>query len=208
MSFEIDKSFARQHYAKNSLLFIFVSIILFFISFLLIIFYISNTTITIISCMIIILSIITSVFSMVRYFMGNYGVLSIIDNKIVLTKDENVGGYDNTHLYEKNKYIYDILLLKEVVIKTKFIYVYGDINMKKEYGAGKTFAHMHILEKKEKKVSLIKIPRIFANEDKIIYELNNMKREVYEINNQPNYILKFNDTNSKTIKDKNYYIKK
>lgn len=110
MRFSIDKNYARQHHAKNSLLFIFISIWVFFVSFLLIIFYVSNISIMVFATILMILSIVFTTIFLIIYLLGSYKGLSISNNTITLLKDEIFIFRDSRRdITEKNKYNYKII---------------------------------------------------------------------------------------------------
>lgn len=169
MRFSIDKNYARRHYAKNSLLFIFISIWVFFVSFLLIIFYVSNISIMVFATILMILSIVFTTIFLIIYLLGSYKGLSISNNTITLLKDEififRDSGRDIT---EKNKYNYKIISINNISIQNRYIIIQGSFDLLVQH----QYQNSKIIKNKQ----MVKIPRIFADEDKIISILNDIKK--------------------------------
>ncbi len=169
MNFIIDKNYARQHYAKNSLLFIFMSIFVFFISFLLIVFYVSNISIMILAIILMILSIIFTTIFLSIYLLGSYKGLSIGNNTITLLKDEIFVFRDSGRdITEKNKYNYKIVSINNISIQNRYIIIQGSFDLLVQH----QYQNSKIIKNKQ----IVKIPRIFADEDKIISSLNDIQK--------------------------------
>lgn len=169
MNFIIDKNYARQHYAKNSLLFIFMSIFVFFISFLLIVFYVSNISIMILAIILMILSIIFTTIFLSIYLLGSYKGLSISNNTITLLKDEIFVFRDSGRdITEKNKYNYKIVSINNISIQNRYIIIQGSFDLLVQH----QYQNSKIIKNKQ----IVKIPRIFADEDKIISSLNDIQK--------------------------------
>lgn len=169
MGFSIDKNYARQHYAKNSLLFIFISILAFFVSFLLIIFYVSNISIIVFATILMILSIVFTTIFLIIYLLGSYKGLSISSNTITLLKDEIFIFRDSGRdISEKNKYNYKIISINNISIQNRYIIIQGSFDLLVQH----QYQNSKIIKNKQ----MVKIPRIFADEDKIISILNDIKK--------------------------------
>ena len=169
MNFIIDKNYARQHYAKNSLLFIFMSIFVFFISFLLIVFYVSNISIMILAIILMILSIIFTTIFLSIYLLGSYKGLSIGNKTITLLKDEIFVFRDSGRdITEKNKYNYKIVSINNISIQNRYIIIQGSFDLLVQH----QYQNSKIIKNKQ----IVKIPRIFADEDKIISSLNDIQK--------------------------------
>lgn len=169
MRFSIDKNYARQHYAKNSLLFIFISIWVFFVSFLLIIFYVSNISIMVFATILMILSIVFTTIFLIIYLLGSYKGLSISNNTITLLKDEIFIFRDSRRdITEKNKYNYKIISINNISIQNRYIIIQGSFDLLVQH----QYQNSKIIKNKQ----MVKIPRIFADEDKIISILNDIKK--------------------------------
>lgn len=169
MRFSIDKNYARQHYAKNSLLFIFISIWVFFVSFLLIIFYVSNISIMVFATILMILSIVFTTIFLIIYLLGSYKGLSISNNTITLLKDEIFIFIDSRRdITEKNKYNYKIISINNTSIQNRYIIIQGSFDLLVQH----QYQNSKIIKNKQ----MVKIPRIFADEDKIISILNDIKK--------------------------------
>lgn len=169
MRFSIDKNYARQHYAKNSLLFIFISIWVFFVSFLLIIFYVSNISIMVFATILMILSIVFTTIFLIIYLLGSYKGLSISNNTITLLKDEIFIFIDSRRdITEKNKYNYKIISINNISIQNRYIIIQGSFDLLVQH----QYQNSKIIKNKQ----MVKIPRIFADEDKIISILNDIKK--------------------------------
>ena len=169
MNFIIDKNYARQHYAKYSLLFIFMSIFVFFISFLLIVFYVSNISIMILAIILMILSIIFTTIFLSIYLLGSYKGLSISNNTITLLKDEIFVFRDSGRdITEKNKYNYKIVSINNISIQNRYIIIQGSFDLLVQH----QYQNSKIIKNKQ----IVKIPRIFADEDKIISSLNDIQK--------------------------------
>lgn len=166
MSFYIDKKFARQHYAKNSLLLFFISIFVFLATF---IFYVINPTMLTLTLIIYVLSIFFATISLMRYLLGTYEKLSIDYNTITLTKEEIFVFRDSGRdKYAKTEYNYNNISINNVIIQKRYIIVQG---------AFEFLVHHEYQGNKNRGIKqIIKIPRIFANEDKIISILNDIKK--------------------------------
>lgn len=170
MGFSIDKNYARQHYAKNSLLFIFISILVFFVSFLLIIFYVSNISIMVFATILMILSIVFTTIFLIIYLLGSYKELSISNNTITLLKDEIFVFRDSGRdITEQNKYNYKIISINNIIIQNRYIIVQGSFDLSVQH---QIQSNHKIIRNKQ----VVKIPRIFSNEDKIISILNDIKK--------------------------------
>lgn len=173
MSFYIDKNYARQHYVKNSLLFVFVSTFVFFISFLLIVFYVSNISIMILATILMILSIVFTTISLVNYFFfSGYESLIISETRIQLSKFVSF----DIEYHPADRvcpFIYDIVELNNIEVNTKYIILTGNFILNKETGLGLGVISGDI---KNRTTTKIKIPRIFSDEDKIVSSLNDIKK--------------------------------
>ena len=169
MNFIIDKNYARQRYAKNSLLFIFMSIFVFLISFLLIVFYLYNISIIILAIILMILSIIFTTIFLSIYLLGSYKGLSISKNTITLLKDEIFVFRDSGRdITEKNKYNYKIVSINNISIQNRYIIIQGSFDLLVQHH----YQNSKIIKNKQ----IVKIPRIFADEDKIISSLNDIQK--------------------------------
>ncbi len=115
----------------------------------------------------IIISIIIETISLVNYFVfKSYTKLIISDDKICIEKYKSYGWAKPHFLDTINSYTYQIDELNNIEVKTKYIVITGNFVMNKELGNGKLSLDM--LNKQIIKISQIRIPRIFAEEDKII----------------------------------------
>ena len=116
-----------------------------------------------------ILSIVFTTIFLIIYLLGSYKGLSISNNTITLLKDEIFIFRDSRRdITEKNKYNYKIISINNISIQNRYIIIQGsfDLLVQHQYQNSKTI----------KNKQMVKIPRIFADEDKIISILNDIKK--------------------------------
>lgn len=157
MTFNIDKKFAMKHYSIASWFWLILGILLVILSFVFYHFML----------VLIFLGIIFTVLGIWGLSLGSYGNLTFFGKGFMIGRRE---AYGDLLFTKVNTYIYDINKIDNISISQKFITIKGTFVKSKHFGKPEYFEDK--LQKQNKQINIVKIPRIYEKENELLSELN------------------------------------